>query len=557
MSGVRKAKPGPPTPDIGHRRQMKGALFTNGRFHTFDPDLPEVQAIAVLEGRIVARGATADLRDAFPGYSRIDLTGRPVFPGFIDSHIHFASYGISLTQVELRDARSLRDAVERVAAAVEHTRPGEWVRGRGWDKNVWPEGRFPTRHDLDPISPANPVILASKDGHLVWVNSMALRQAGIDGKKPNPPGGEIARDSHGEPTGVLKEQAKDLIWNTVPAEGPQMIEDGIRRATEQVHRLGLTGVHNFVGAGHEGAHEFAAFQRLQARDQLRLRVWMAVPERNLEAAVAAGLRTGFGNEWLRLGPVKIFADGTLGSQTASMLEPFEGQPQNTGIAIHTPQELIDLVGRAVAGGFWCAIHAIGDRANRWVLDAYEAHRDASQRLGARHRIEHVQLLHPDDLMRPARLGIVASMQPIHATSDRDLAERYWGRRSRYAYAWRSLLTKATRLVFGSDAPVETPDVFQGLYAAVTRMRADEPSGAAWYPEESLTVPEALKAYTIGAAYASGEETAKAMLAEGKLADFVVLDREILAVPPGELLQTRVETTVIGGEIVYAAPSFSG
>jgi predicted amidohydrolase YtcJ len=283
---------------------------------------------------------------------------------------------------------------------------------------------------------------------------------------------------------------------------------------------------------------------------------MAIPEDNLDPATACGFHTGFGGDWLRLGPVKIFADGALGSQTASMLEPFEGQPLNNGIATHNREELIELVGRAVKAGFWCAIHAIGDRANQWTLDAYEAHWGDSQKAQARHRIEHVQLLHPNDLDRLGRLQVIASMQPIHATSDREIAERYWGRRSRFAYAWRSLRARGARLAFGSDAPVESPDVFQGLYAAVTRRRAHEREGRAWYPEEAISVGEALEAYTAGAAYAAGEETRSGRLTPGHRADFVVLDRSILAGPAEVLLQTRVESTIVGGELVYTAPTFT-
>jgi len=531
----------------------KGSVFTGGQFHTLDPALPRVEAIAVANGRIVARGRPADLRAAFPGFDRTDLGGRTALPGFIDAHIHLPSYGLSLRRVELREARSLREAVEKVRAAAQQVRQGEWLRGRGWDKNVWPEDRFPTREDLDPVAPATPVLLSSKDGHLLWVNSVAMRLAGIDRTTPDPPGGEIARDRRGEPSGVLKETAKDLVWRVVPMEGPDQIEDAIRAATNAMHRLGITGVHNFVGtASLEGAPAFAAFQRLSERGELSLRVWTTIPERTLEHAMASGLRTGFGSEWLRVGPVKIFADGTLGSQTAAMLEPFEEQPGNTGIAIHTREELADLVRRAVGGGFWCAIHAIGDRASRWVLDAFEASLDATRALGARHRIEHVQLIHPDDLPRLARLGVIASMQPVHATSDREIADRYWGRRSRTAYAWRSLMRAGTTLAFGSDAPVETPDVFQGLYAAVTRKRAEEPQGRSWYPDEALEIEEAVQAYTTGAAYAAGQEAVQGRLAEGCFADFITVDREIFAAPPEELLSTRVTTTVVGGTVVYSA-----
>lgn len=536
---------------------MKGILFVNGRFYTLDASRPQVEALAVSAGRIVARGSTSELVTAYPNFTRVDLGGRPVLPGFVDSHIHLAGYGISLRRLNLHDAHSLAEAAGRVRAAVQREAPGSWIRGRGWDKNLWPEDRFPSKADLDPISPDTPVALNSKDGHLLWVNSAALRLARVDRRTPDPRGGEIARDTRGEPTGILKELAKELIWKAIPSASPEVIEQGIRDATTALHRFGIVGVHSFVGTeAYEGPPTFAALQRLHGRGELKLRVWMTIPVDALDLVAGSGLRTGFGNDWLRVGSLKIFADGTLGSQTASMLEPFEGQPQNTGIAIYTREQLIDFVGRAVAAGLWCAIHAIGDRANRWVLDAYEAHHADSQRTGARHRIEHVQLLQPDDLPRLARLGVTASMQPIHCTSDRDIAERYWGRRSRYAYAWRSLLDPGTVLAFGSDAPVETPDVFQGLYAAVTRMRPEEPEVPPWYPEELLSVAEAVRAYTVGAAYASGEEAVKGTLGEGRLADFVVLDRDILRVPPAEILHTRVMATVIGGDVVYAAPEFA-
>ncbi len=537
---------------------MKGNLFTNGHIHTFDPDRPRAGALAAAGGRIVATGASGELESAFSGFLRVDLGGRTVFPGFTDSHIHLTSYGISLRRVELRDARSLSEAVSRVGAAAKRARAVEWIRGRGWDKNRWPEDRFPTKGDLDPATGDVPVVLSSKDGHLAWVNSAALRRAGIDVRTPDPPGGEIMRDRRGEPDGILKEEAKTLIWKAIPVEGPEMIEAGIREATAVMHRFGITGVHSFVGTdAYEGAATFAAYQRLAATGDLQLRVWMTVPEDNLDAAVRSGLRTGFGSDWVRVGPVKIFADGTLGSQTAKMIEPFEGQPGNTGIAIRSREQLIDLVGRAVAGGFWCAIHAIGDQANRWVLDAYEAHREASQSAGARHRIEHVQLLHPDDLSRLARLRVTASMQPVHCTSDRDIADRYWGRRSRYGYAWRSLLRTGAVLAFGSDAPVETPDVFQGLNAAVTRMRPEEPDAPPWYPEEALSLRDAMGAYTMGAAVAAGLEGSSGSLTPGKYADFVVVNQDLLAVPVDDVLLTRVLATVIGGEVVFRAPEFSG
>jgi predicted amidohydrolase YtcJ len=269
------------------------------------------------------------------------------------------------------------------------------------------------------------------------------------------------------------------------------------------------------------------------------------------------MRTGLGDAMLRVGALKIFADGTLGSQTASMLDPFEGQPGNRGIQVRTPDEIDALVRRANDAGFWTAIHAIGDRANRDVLDVLERHHAASTRAGARHRIEHVQVIHPDDLPRLARLAVTASMQPIHATSDRDAADRYWGARSRWGYAWRSLAESGAVLAFGSDAPVETPDPWRGMYAAVTRMRENEPDRPAWYPEERLPIEAAVRAYTAGAAYAAGTEEWQGALAPGAAADFIVVDRDPFGSEPQELLALRVLATVVGGRVVHAGGELSG
>ncbi|HEY3247445.1 MAG TPA: amidohydrolase family protein [bacterium] len=524
---------------------MKGTLYTDGRIYTLDPAPPVVEALAVSGGRIVARGKAADLARDFAEFERIDLGGRTVLPGFIDSHIHLAALGMSLRRVELRDARSLAAAVARVSAAAARARPGEWILGRGWDKNLWPEQRFPAKTDLDAAARDHPVALTSKDGHLLWVNSAALVHAGLDAHSQDPAGGQIERGPDGVPTGLLKEEARELVSRVVPPPGPGTMDTGIREAAALLHSFGVVGVHDF-----EGPEVFAALQRLAASGELRLRVWNAIPEDELSSAVSCGLRTGFGGEWLRVGPVKIFADGTLGSQTANMLEPFDGQPQNHGIAIHSREELVELVGRAVVGGFWCAIHAIGDRANHWVLEAYAQHAAASARLGARHRIEHVQVVHPGDLSTLARVNVIASMQPVHATADRDIADRYWGPRSRYAYAWRSLLDAGTHLAFGSDAPVETANVMQGLFAAVARRRPEQPPSDAWYAEETLGIAEAVRAYTTGAAFASGGERHSGTLTVGKWADLVVLDRDIMTASADELLQTSIAATIVAGETVY-------
>lgn len=514
-------------------------------------------ALAVAGGRVLAVGETAGLAAAFPGARRVDLRGLPVFPGLVDAHLHLIGYGFSLLQVDLRRAGSSRDAALLVSAAAARLPEDAWVLGHGWDKNTWPEDRFPTRHDLDSTTGGRPAAMSSKDGHLLWVNSAALRVAGITRDTPDPPGGVIGRDASGEPDGVLKEEAAALVRRVVPPAKPEMRERAAATAIAGLHRLGITGVHTFTGTTTVGPEDLVALQRLRARGELSMRVVASLPDCHLEAAAACGMRTGLGDEMLRVGPVKIFADGALGSQTASMLEPYEGQQDNLGVQVRSPAELDRLVARAVDAGLWTAIHAIGDRANREVLDVFERHQAASERLGIRHRIEHVQLLHQDDLPRLARMGVVASMQPIHATQDREIAERYWGPRARWGYAWRSIAASGAVMAFGSDAPVETPDPWLGMYAAVTRRRADEKGGRAWYSQECITLEEAVRAYTAGAAYAAGTEGWQGVLFPGSAADFVVLDRDPYAGAPEELLRVRVLATAVGGRIAHAAGALEG
>ncbi len=527
---------------------LAGVLFEAGEIRTCDPARPHAAALAVHGDRIVAVGETRALRDTFPSFTRIGLDGRTVLPAFTDSHVHFAGVGLALRRVNLRECRSLRDAVAAVAVAARRAPPGAWIRGGRWDRNLWPDGRFPRRDDLDPVTGNHPVALESKDGHTVWVNSLALARAGITRTSSDPEGGTIVRDpATGEPTGLLAEHAAHPVLALAGRPAPDELEGALQDATTAAHRSGIAAVHVM-----EGADVLAAFQRLRSRGALGVRVCLMMPEDTLEAAITLGVRSGFGDAQIRLGGVKIFADGALGSQTASMLEPYEGQPGNSGVVVRTREQLRVLVHRAASHGIAAVVHAIGDRANRWALDAIEAARPETLRWGLRHRIEHVQLLHPQDLPRLAALGVVASMQPIHCTQDRDIADRHWGPRSRYAYAFRSLLRCGTRLAFGSDAPVETLDVLAGIYAAATRKRQEEPARGAWYPEECLTVEEAIRAYTQGPAYAAGEEDLRGRLASGQLADFIVLSRDPLSVPPKEIPTIRVEMTIIGGVVRYSS-----
>jgi predicted amidohydrolase YtcJ len=536
---------------------MKADLVLyNGQIHTMDEDRPQAKAVAVAGNRILAVGDSPNMRDLLrTGGQAVDLGGRAVIPGLIDAHIHFGWHSLAVYQgrVDLDNVPSREAAVARVAAAAARTPPGRWVQGAGWNKNVWPGASFPTAADLDAVTPDHPVALADKSHHALWVNSRALQAAGIHAGTPSPEGGEIIRDTAGQPTGILLETASDLVFQAIPQADVAEMAAALRQGIAQAQSLGLTGIHD-----PGGATVLAALQVLRDEGPLGLRAVVHIPGDDMDAAILLGLRSGLGDEVLCLGGVKIFADGALGPQTAHMLAPFEGSADNWGIPTHSAAELEDLVRRAHTAGLSVAVHAIGDAANRAVLDAIEgAQRFADREPGRAYRpatpdrIEHVQLLHPDDVPRLAALGVVASMQPIHATSDMEMADRFWGARSVLAYAWRSVLEAGGELAFGSDCPVETLDPFAGIHAAVTRRRSDgSPGPQGWIPEQRLSVAEAVRAYTLGAARAAGQGHLKGSLAPGKLADLVVLTHDIFQIDPMGILQARAEITVLDGRIVY-------
>ena len=525
-------------------RQPDWILY-NGTIHTMDPAQPQADAIAIDRDRVLAIGSRDDLVSSLGGAQSLDLCGSTVIPGMIDSHIHFLSYSLGLSRIDLHEVPTLQEAQQRIASGVSRATPGAWIRGAGWNHNLWAGAGFPHRRDLDAISPANPVALSSKDGHAVWINTRAMELAHITAQTPDPPGGHIRRDPSGEPSGILLENATDLVYDLVPPPSLDESKAACRRGMHDLNRVGLTGIHDC-----EDELALGALQQLRQQGELSLRVTMHVPAEHLDAAIALGLRDGLGDEWVRIHGVKAFTDGALGPRSAWMLSPFETDAANTGIPTLEPEALRDLVGRANSAGLSVAIHAIGDAANRAVLDAIASVRQAS---GAdlRNRIEHVQLLHPADVPRLAQLGVIASMQPIHATSDMLIADLHWGKRAATSYAWRSLLDAGTHLAFGSDAPVEDPSPLLGIHAAVTRRRpAGSPGPQGWYPEQRISAREAVYAYTVGAAYAGGEEKEKGSLMPGKLADLVILDRDIMVVDPMDILNTRVLGTMVGGRFVY-------
>jgi predicted amidohydrolase YtcJ len=528
-------------------------ILFNGRIYTMDANHPRAQAVAVTGNRILALGDDAELRPVLRrGGQAVDLAGRAVIPGLIDAHVHFGGDSVALYQglVDLDNVPTKAEAAARVAEQARRTPPGQWIQGGGWNRNIWSDPAFPTAADLDAVAPDHPVVLEDKSRHATWVNSRALALAGITAATQDPAGGEIQRDESGRPTGILLETATELVHEVIPEPDLDTMVEALRQGISRAHRLGLTGLHD---PGHPLV--LAALQVLQAKGELDLRALVHLPGETLDAAMRLGLRSGLGNEYLRIGGVKIFADGALGPQSAHMLAPYEATTDATGIPTHTAEDLRDLVERAHAAGLSVAIHAIGDAANRCVLDAIAARRSSvsasSPAPSLPDRIEHVQLLHPDDVPRLAQLGIVASMQPIHATSDMEMAERYWGRRCDLAYAWHSVLDSGAHLAFGSDCPIETMDPVAGIHAAVTRRRADgSPGPKGWIPTQRLTVTEAVHAYTLGAAFASAEAHLKGSLVPGKVADMAVLSRDVFAIDPMEILDARVEMTIFDGRIVH-------
>ncbi|MBI5302243.1 MAG: amidohydrolase [Chloroflexi bacterium] len=511
---------------------MTNLLLTNGTIYTLDPTHPRANAIAFDAGRVVAFDDDA-MATRTARTQVIDLRGRAVIPGLVDHHIHFTAYATSLARVQLDGARSLGEAVARVAARVATTKPGEWIIGLGWNHLDWRDPVFPSKTPLDAIAPNNPVALDRKDGHSAWVNSVALRIARITRDSPDPAGGVIDRDASGEPTGVLRENAIELLGGNIGFDAGEISEEVLLNAIHRAHQLGIVGIHNV-----EGADALRAFQKLRAQDKLNLHVTHMIPADNLQHARALGLRGGLGDVWLKIGGIKMFADGSLGSLTAWMLEPFEQQPNNRGVSTRPTNEIEALAREAAQAEMMVCTHAIGDRANREVLNVYEKLR--REGLGAPLRIEHAQHLDAADIPRFGALNVIASMQPIHATSDYKMVDDSLGARGRHSYAFKSLLNAGARLQFGSDCPVETLDPWVGIHAAVTRERANgEPRGG-WYPAEKLSLEETLRAYASGILAVAGR---------GVTSDALVLSHDIFAVPPREILDTRVECAVVGGRVV--------
>jgi predicted amidohydrolase YtcJ len=529
-------------------RKTEMRILTNGTIHTHNPNQPFAEALAVEYGRVLAVGSIHQIAADYGAHAEeTDLAHRHVFPGLTDAHIHLEKYALSLTVVDCETATQA-ECLRRVAQRAQELPAGAWLRGHGWNQNVWPEG-FGSVEELDAISSEIPIYLTAKSLHAAWANTTALRLAGIDDNTPDPQDGRIMRTEHGQPSGILLEGAMALVEGVMPAPTLLEITQAIDAAQAQLWRYGLTGLHDY-----DPATCFSALQVLDQRDALRLRVVKGIPLELLPQAIELGLHTGFGSAFLRIGSVKLFADGALGPHTAAMLQPYEGDPGNTGILFLDSEQVYEHGQMATSAGISMAIHAIGDRANHEVLNAYAQLREFETAHGLphlRHRIEHVQCLHPQDAERLAQLGVIASVQPIHATSDMDIADRYWGQRAASAYAYRSLLEAGSHLALGSDAPVESPNPWLGIHAAVTRRRTHgAPGTTGWYPMQKLTLDQALQGYTSGPAYASGQEAILGQLKAGQYADLIVLDDDPHTLPSQELWRVQPRATMVGGDWVW-------
>jgi predicted amidohydrolase YtcJ len=527
--------------------------LVNGRIWTGNPAQPEAEAVALAGDRIAYVGTTAEARRRAGDAEVIDLQGAFVTPGFIDAHVHFLDGGFRLASVQLRDAATREEFIRRIQEFAKTVPPGTWITGGDWDHTLW-GGELPRRDWIDAATPVHPVWINRLDGHMALANTAALRIAGVSREAKPVAGGEIVRDDDGEPTGLLKDNAMNLVAGTVPDPPDAMKDRALDAAMQYVAAQGVTSVHN-MGSW----DDVDVFARAAKAGRLGTRIYAAVPLaswqrlRDTVAARTHGGPDGRGDDWFRIGALKGFVDGSLGSHTAAFHEPFADDPKNRGLFVNTEEDLYAWISGADKAGLHVVVHAIGDRANATLLDIYERTAAENGARDRRFRIEHAQHLAPADIPRFATLGVIASMQPYHAIDDGRWADRVIGReRARGTYAFRALLDAGATVAFGSDWYVAPPTPLEGLYAAVTRRTLDDRHPNGWVPEQKITVEEALVAYTRAAAFASFDEQAKGMLAEGMLADITVIDRDLRSVPAPEIRDAKILRTIVGGRTVFEA-----
>jgi predicted amidohydrolase YtcJ len=534
------------------QRAHHTAYYVHGRIYTNDPANPWAEAMAVSDEKISCIGkmdhVLLDCGGSQEGAETVQLRGRFVMPGFNDSHVHLGGAAADMLAVPLTGVPSVEELQKRVAEAVTEHKEGEWITGGGWDHTLWPEKRFPNRQQLDAVAPKNPVILTHVSGHVAVANSLALKRAEIDKNTPNPPGGEIERDALGEPTGMLKESAAmSLVTVRIPDPTPERRRQGIELVLEEVAKNGVTSVQD-----NSDWEDFKIYRQLKEEGKLTARIteWLpfATPLNDLQNLRAQG---GTKDPWLKIGMLKAFTDGALGSRTAALLEPYSDDPSTTGILTNDPEKLRTMAIERDKAGFQLGFHAIGDRANRIALDVFEAVAKANGPRDRRDRIEHAQVVAPEDFQRFAKINVIASMQPSHQTTDMRWAEgRIGSDRIKGAYAWATMLKSGVRLAFGTDYNVEPISPFRGLYACVTRERPEGGPRNGWEPQEKISLEQCILSYTSGSAYAQFEEGKKGELKQGEYADFLILSDDLTKIPPALYTKTRVLRTVVGGRTVH-------
>jgi predicted amidohydrolase YtcJ len=530
-------------------------LYLHGRIYTNDPQHPWAQAMAIRDGKIACIGAIAQVLTECAGGEAhpetVELHQKFVMPGFNDAHMHLGSAGEGMLSVRLYGAASIEELKRRVAASVATHKPGEWITGAGWDHTLWMEKQFPNKWELDDVAPQNPVLLTHVSGHVAVANSLALKIAELTNSSPNPSGGELEHNSAGELTGMLKEgPAMGLVRDRIPDPTAEQRRRGITLVLADLAKNGVTSAQD-----NSAWEDFRTYKLLKDDGKLTVRIteWLhfADPLNDLQNQRGEG---GTTDPWLKTGALKFVTDGALGSRTAAMLEPYSDDAKTSGILIMEPAKLRSLAIERDKAGFQLNFHAIGDRANRVALDVFEAVAKANGPRDRRDRIEHAQVVAPEDLPRFARLKVIASMQPSHQTTDMRWAESRIGpERIKGAYAWATLEKSGARLAFGTDYPVEVVSPFRGLYACVTRELPNGAPAGGWQPQEKISLQDCIGGYTSGSAYAEFEEGKKGELKVGEYADFLILSNDLTKIQPSDYLKTEVLRTVVGGRIVYEKP----
>ncbi len=535
---------------IAQQRPAADVILTNAKIWTVDPERPTAEAVAIIGDRIVAVGSAADI-DRWRGSATkiVDGNGKLVLPGFNDAHVHFSDGGRQLDSVDLRDASSQEEFKKRIAERALRY-PKEWMTGGEWDDQRWTPAKLPTKELIDPVTPNTPVFVSRYDGHMVLANSVALKIAGVTKTTKAPPGGEIVRDANGEPTGVLKDAAMDLVASKIPPLSRAAETRAIRRAIAHAARLGVTSVQDMA----VGYDDVSIYSELAEKNELSTRIYVAPPVANWQDQVKIGIRHAFGTPYLRMGALKGFADGSLGSTTAYFFQPYADNPKTRGLLADDMIPLSKMRDRLIgldAAGLQACVHAIGDEAISDVLDLFQDVLNKNGPRDRRFRIEHAQHMAAKDFERFRRLDVIASVQPYHAIDDGRWAQKRIGPdRAKTTYAFRTFLNNKVRLAFGTDWPVAPLNPMLTIYAAVTRETLDGKNPDGWYPEQKLKVSEAVEAYTMGAAYAEFQDKDKGSITPGKLADMIVLSDDIFAIKPDAIKDVTVEMTMVGGKVIY-------